>query len=56
MAKQLEKESTEQYITRLRQLAQYCEYGDEIENNIRDQIILSCISSKLRKILPTKMT
>ena len=40
---------------RLRQLAQYCEYGDEIEKNIRDQIILSCISSKLRKRLLTKL-
>ena len=38
----------------LRQLAQYCEYGDEIENNIRDQTISSCISSKLRKILLTE--
>ena len=39
-AKQLEKESVEQYITQLQQLAQYCEYGNEIENNIIDQIIL----------------
>ena len=50
-AKQLEKESIEHYITRLRQLAQYCEYGDEIDNNIRDQIISLCLSSKLRKRL-----
>ena len=53
-AKQLEKESVEQYITRLRQLAQYCEYGNEMENNIRDQIISSCLSSKLRKRLLTE--
>ena len=39
-AKQLKKESVEQYITQLQQLAQYCEYGNEIENNIIDQIIL----------------
>ena len=53
-AKQLEKESIEQYITQIRQLAQYCEYGNEIENNIRDQIISSCLSSKLRKRLLTE--
>ena len=53
-AKQLEKESIEQYITRLQQLAQYCEYGNKIENNIRDQIISSCLSSKLRKWLFTE--
>ena len=52
--KQLEKESTEQYIPRLRQLVQYCNYGNEIENNTRDQIILSCLSSKLRKRLLTE--
>ena len=52
-AKQLEKESVEQYITQLQQLAQYCEYGNEIENSIRDQII-SCLSSKLRKQLLTE--
>ena len=53
-ATQLEKESVEQYLTRLRQLAQYCEYGNEIESNIKDQIISSCLSSKLRKWLPTE--
>ena len=53
-AKQLEKESIEQYITRLRQLAQYCEYGAKMDNNIRDQIISSCLSSKLRKRLLTE--
>ena len=53
-ANQLEKESIEQYITRLRQLAQYCEYGNKIESNIRDQIISSCLSSKLRKQLLTE--
>ena len=53
-AKQLEEELTEQYITQLQQLAQYCEYGNEIENSIRDQIISSCLSSKLRKQLLTE--
>ena len=53
-AKQLEKESTEQYITRSQQLVQYCKYGNEIENNTRDQVILSCLSSKLRKRLLTE--
>ena len=53
-AQQQENESIDQYITRLRQLSQYCEYGNEQDNNIRDQIISSCLSSKLRKRLLTK--
>ena len=51
--KQLEKELIEQFITQLQQLAKYCEYGNEIESSIRDQII-SCLSSKLRKQLLTE--
>ena len=39
----------EQYITWLQQQAQHFEYGNEIENKIRDQIISSCLLSKLRK-------
>ena len=48
-------ETTDQYVTRLRQLAQHCEYGNETDNNIRDQVISSCRSSKLRKRLLTEL-
>ena len=54
-AKQNQGESIEQYVTRLRQLAEHCEYGNEIDNNIRDQIISSCKSTKLRKRLLTEL-
>ena len=48
-AKQERSESIEQYVTRLRQLTKYCEYGASIEDHIRDQVIATCQSSKLRK-------
>ena len=50
-AKQKENESIEQYVTRLRRLAQYCEYNDIVEEQIRDQVVATCNSSKLRKRL-----
>ena len=53
-AKLLEKEPIEQCISQLRQLGQYCEYGNEIENNMRDKIISSCLSSKLVKQVLTE--
>ena len=50
-AKQKENESIEQYVTRLRRLAQYCEYNDIVEEQIRDQVVATCTSSTLRKRL-----
>ena len=44
-------ESIDVYVTRLRKLAQYCEYGNNLDDEIRDQIITKCNSSKLRKRL-----
>ena len=44
-AKQKENESIEQYVTRLRRLAQYCEYNDIVEEQIRDQVVATCNSS-----------
>ena len=38
------------YITRLRRLGTSCEYQN-IENEIRDQFIVTCKSTKLRKLL-----
>ena len=48
------EENIDQYITRLRKLSLYCEYGDSVEDQIRDQVISSCSSSKLRKRLLTE--
>ena len=49
--KQREGESLEQYVTRLRQLAATCDYGPAVDEQIRDQVIAACSSSKLRKRL-----
>jgi len=48
-AKQEKEESIEQYVTKLRKLSEFCEYGDQRENEIRDQLIASCSSSRFRK-------
>ena len=47
-AKQEAHESIEQYVTRLRKLTTHCEYGDATNDQIRDQVIASCRSSKHR--------
>ena len=49
--KQEVNESLDTYYTKLKQLAKYCEF-DNIEKEIRSQIIQSCLSNKvLRKAL-----
>ena len=50
-ARQKEKESIEQYVTRLRTLSRYCEYGNLIDEHIRDQVVATCTAGKLRKQL-----
>ena len=52
--KQLSGETIDQFITRLRQKADFCEFGDKLEENIRDQVIEKCISSHLRRKLLEK--
>ena len=47
-ARQEPSESIDQFITRLRKLALTCEYGNNTEDQIRDRVIASCNSSKLR--------
>lgn len=42
-------ETIEQFITRLRQKAVYCNFGDNIDEMIRDQVIKKCCSSRLRR-------
>ncbi|XP_061195212.1 uncharacterized protein K02A2.6-like [Saccostrea echinata] len=53
---QLEHETIEQYITRLRQRAETCEFGnrDAIDERIRDQIIDKCVRHNLRRKLLEK--
>ena len=46
--KQETNESLYQFITRLRNLATYCKYGNNLNDEIRDQIIHTCKSTKLR--------
>lgn len=49
-AKQESGESVDAFVTRLRKLAQYCEYTN-LDDEIRDQVIAKCRSSKFRKRL-----
>ena len=44
-------ENIDLYVTRLKKLTIHCEYGDATQNEIRDQVIAKCRSSKLRKRL-----
>ena len=44
-------ESIDSYVTRLKKLTLYCEYEAATEDEIRDQVIAKCKSSKLRKRL-----
>ena len=49
-ARQDSKESIEQFVTRLRLLAQYCEFADT-DNEIVTQVIQSCLSTQFRRKL-----
>ena len=53
---QLAKETVEQFVTRLRQKAQTCEFGDAatVDEQIRDQVISKCLSHELRRKLLQK--
>ena len=46
--KQTVSETIEQYVTRLRQKAHTCDFGDPCEEQIRDQVISGCVSHNLR--------
>ena len=45
---QTSSEAVEQYITRLRQKAVFCDFHN-IDENIRDQVIEKCYSQRLRR-------
>ena len=51
---QRDDESVDQFATRLRRQADICEFGDQRDDNIRDQLIDKCKSSVLRKNLLEK--
>ena len=51
---QLPTESVDQFITRLRERAEYCEFGVAKDENISDQVIEKCMSSRLRRKLLEK--
>ena len=53
---QLVNETVEQSVTRLRQTARTCEFGDAnaVEEQIRDQVINKCLSHELRRKLLQK--
>ena len=51
---QLPTESIDQYVTRLRQKADYCQFEEKIDENIRDQVIEKCLSNSLRTKLLEK--
>ena len=36
------------FITRLHKLTTYCEYGNNVNDEIRDEVIHTCKSTKLR--------
>ena len=52
--RQREEESVDDFITRLRKMVKYCEYGVETDANIRDQFIEGCWDPKLRSTLLKK--
>ncbi|XP_044182144.1 uncharacterized protein K02A2.6-like [Acropora millepora] len=49
-----EDETIDQFAIRLRRKAQQCDYGDQMEAQIRDQIISKCRSNELRRKLLAK--
>ena len=48
---QLYDETSASYITRLCNLAKTCNFGNEKENNLRDQLVYGCHDDSLRKKL-----
>ena len=51
---QEESETIDQFAERLRRKAQQCDYGDQMEAQIQDQIVSKCRSNELRRKLLEK--
>ena len=43
-----EGETVAQFVTRLRQVVKDCDYGDQADNQTRDQVVQQCTSHELR--------
>ncbi|XP_066932937.1 uncharacterized protein [Clytia hemisphaerica] len=50
-ANQQTHETTEQYVSRLCKLAQNCDYGNSLNDHIRDRVVSGCKGSKYREKL-----
>ena len=51
---QFSSETINQYVTKLRQRAEYCDFGTNIDEQIRNQVIEKCLSHMLRRKLLEK--
>ena len=51
---QQDGETVAQFVTRLRQVVKDCDYSNQAQNQIRDQVVQRCKSHELRKKLPEK--
>ncbi|KAJ1165282.1 hypothetical protein NDU88_005710 [Pleurodeles waltl] len=52
--KQTDDESIEDFVTALRKLASSCNFGENLEERIRDQFMLECKCDKVREALWAK--
>ncbi len=52
--KQENKETMDQFVSRLKQQAAYCEFGNTSDEHIQDHVIDACKSSHLRRKTPAK--
>ena len=50
-AKQEPEESIDAFVTRLRKLAEYCDFGASLNDHVRDMVISKSRSTKFRKRL-----
>ena len=50
-ANQQSQETIEQYVSRLRKLAQNCEYGNSLNDHLRDRVVSGCKGNKYREKL-----
>ena len=50
-AKQEPEESIDAFVTRLRKLTEYCDFGTSLNDHVRDMVISKCRSTKFRKRL-----
>ena len=48
---QAQEESMDSFVSRLKKMAATCEFGDNKDDFIRDQVIDKCISNTLRRRL-----